>query len=411
MSHKIYPGRFSQIELHWLCLSLIPMMNGQNLLTGQSSASAPVFRQEIVTAFEAGEPIKTLPCSVAPQKPLLGLDLAYHSGYLITIPTMEMAISRNRMGVIFRVISKEQPGRPTYFGDHIVVPPLDENAPGTVEVAGEVLLGEGSYHLDLVVYDSVDRFCSASWDVTAALPESDKPITLALPSGAVDARRHLFAVETAVPKGVDTLKVKVLANFVPRSKSSGAMPDIDQEALVSILRALGRDPKVGSISLVAFDLYEERIIYRQDSVTRLDFPSLGKALATMNPGTVAVEQLANRNSSGEFLADLIDTELGVDQIRPDAVVFIGPKAFIEGKVPMDHIPHSGSDATPVFYLNYVHNPQETPWRDTIGNVVKRLRGLEFNVTRPRDIWNALSVVISRAAASRSALRFGRPVVH
>ena len=46
-------------------------------------------------------------------------------------------------------------------------------------------------------------------------------------------------------------------------------------------------------------------------------------------------------------------------------------------------------------MNYNLLPQQNPWRDPIGNVVKRLRGYEYTITRPRDLWTSWSDIMSR----------------
>jgi hypothetical protein len=46
-------------------------------------------------------------------------------------------------------------------------------------------------------------------------------------------------------------------------------------------------------------------------------------------------------------------------------------------------------------MNYNLSPQQNPWRDPIGNVVKRLRGFEYTITRPRDLWTAWTDIMAR----------------
>jgi hypothetical protein len=46
-------------------------------------------------------------------------------------------------------------------------------------------------------------------------------------------------------------------------------------------------------------------------------------------------------------------------------------------------------------MNYNLNPVQSPWRDAIGDVVKRLRGFEYTISRPQDLWNAWSEIMSR----------------
>ncbi|HYZ85505.1 MAG TPA: acetyltransferase, partial [Bryobacteraceae bacterium] len=50
---------------------------------------------------------------------------------------------------------------------------------------------------------------------------------------------------------------------------------------------------------------------------------------------------------------------------------------------------------PVFYMNYNLYPQAVPWNDTISKAVKILKGTEFTITRPRDLWFAVTEMVSR----------------
>jgi len=41
------------------------------------------------------------------------------------------------------------------------------------------------------------------------------------------------------------------------------------------------------------------------------------------------------------------------------------------------------------------NPVANPWRDAIGAAVKTLKGAEFTISRPRDLFYAWSEIIGR----------------
>jgi hypothetical protein len=49
----------------------------------------------------------------------------------------------------------------------------------------------------------------------------------------------------------------------------------------------------------------------------------------------------------------------------------------------------------VFYMNYNVNPTANPWRDAIGTAVKALKGAEFTISRPRDLFFVWSEIIGR----------------
>lgn len=52
-------------------------------------------------------------------------------------------------------------------------------------------------------------------------------------------------------------------------------------------------------------------------------------------------------------------------------------------------------------MNYNLYPQANPWRDAIGHMVKALKGYEYTISRPRDMWIAVSDAVSRIVKSRN----------
>ena len=88
----------------------------------------------------------------------------------------------------------------------------------------------------------------------------------------------------------------------------------------------------------------------------------------------------------------------------DPVIFASPKVMLDANVPQDSLKLLGEVDYPVFYMNYNLNPQANPWRDAIGNAVKKLKGFEYTITRPRDLGNAWTEIMSRIVKSRLGRR-------
>ena len=42
----------------------------------------------------------------------------------------------------------------------------------------------------------------------------------------------------------------------------------------------------------------------------------------------------------------------------------------------------------------------TSWRDAIGSAVKRLKGYEYTISRPRDLWYAWAEIMSKIVKIR-----------
>ena len=346
--------------------------------------------------LEAQEVRKDLPCTVTVNKPTLGFDLKYHTGYDVSVPLKELAGSDNQLTMVFRVIADGHPNDPIYFSQHIPVPAIDEDAGGPAYLNGTFDVGEGKYHVDWLMRDRAERVCSFYWDVEASLPAKDKQMALDIPALAVRPQEtEPFKPEAPVVRQQDEpLNVKVVVNFAPQDSSSATLQPVDTNALVSILRNISREPRIVKFSVIAYNMQQQRVIYRQEGVSQIDFPALGKAITSLNLGTVDLKKLSQKHGDSEFLSNLITKELK-DEKPPDAVIFAGPKVTTEDGISQDTLKQLGDVKVPVFYMNYNLNPQVNPWRDAIGNTVRYLKGLEFTITRPRDLFFSWTEIMGR----------------
>jgi hypothetical protein len=101
---------------------------------------------------------------------------------------------------------------------------------------------------------------------------------------------------------------------------------------------------------------------------------------------VDYRKLSEKYSENDFLTRLIQDELANGST--DALIFAGPKVMLDGPAPAESFKEMAAVPFPVFYMNYNLTPNQNPWRDSIGNVVKRLRGYEYTISRPRDLWTS-----------------------
>ncbi len=77
--------------------------------------------------------------------------------------------------------------------------------------------------------------------------------------------------------------------------------------------------------------------------------------------------------------------------------------MLDDGLPPETIKQLADVKFPVFYMNYNLNPQLNPWRDAIGTAVKALKGVEFTIARPRDLFFSWSDIMGRIVKSK----FGR----
>ena len=377
---------------------LCPSACAQNLMHAVSPRGSVQLLSSDAAVLDVEDVKKDLPCTATQIKPVLGFDLRFHTGYDIVLPLKEVAGSGDVLTILIKVTPDEAKDSPVYFSQHYNVPEIEEDAKGDAYLQGGFDIGEGSYHLSFMMRDRLERVCSQNWDITATLPPKDQSIRTAIAPKTIEAsEREFFRDEPPVTRIAmdDSLKVKILLNFSPQRSSAAAMQPVDTSALVSILRNISREPRINRFSLVAFNMNDQKVVYRQDDGDKIDFPGLGKALATLKLGMVDYKKLADKHSETDFLSKLIQDELG--QRNADAVIFAGPKVMLDEPLPTDSFKEIAAAPFPVFYMNYILTPNQTPWRDSIGTVVKRMRGVEYTISRPRDLWNAWSDIMGKLA--------------
>jgi len=389
-----------------LCASVLVCAahaSGQTALQASNGHRAVHLLESDSAVLETEDVKKDLPCTVTQVKPQLGFDLRFHAGYDITVPLREISGDGNLLTILFKVTSDTAKDSPIYFSQRYNVPDIDNDARGDAYLEGGFDVGEGSYHVSWMMRDRMERVCSSNWDVTASLQGKDQGMKLAIGSNAVESsEREFFKPEPPVTRVAnDTpLRVKVLINFAPQVSAASAMQPIDTSALVSILRNISREPRICKFSVVAFNMNDQRVVYRQDDSDGIDFPALGKALGSLKLGMVDFRKLSEKYSENDFLTKLIQDEVGHQSA--DAVIFAGPKVMLDGPPPVDNLKDMTGVTSPVFYMNYNLTPNQNPWRDSIGTVVKRMRGYEYTISRPRDLWTAWNDIMGHIVVGHVA---------
>ena len=116
-----------------------------------------------------------------------------------------------------------------------------------------------------------------------------------------------------------------------------------------------------------------------------------------------LKHLTQKHGDTEFLAGLMTQELTTGPEHPDAVIFAGPKVMLDDAIPPETLKQLSDVKEPVFYMNYNLNPQANPWRDAIGNTVRYLKGVEYTISRPRDLFFSWTEIVARIVKSK----FGR----
>ncbi len=351
-----------------------------------------------LAVLESAENRTDLPCQVTPQKPELAFDLRFHAAYRVAIPLKELWGDGDMLRILLRVSPLDRKDNEIYLVDRFSVPPIEEDAKGEAALPGGFVLGPGHYKVDWLMRDRSERVCAAHWEVEAKLDEHTRDLPLTMPANTVAQRpQEPFSEQPPVERvpADKQLYVKILVNFSPTDPREATLKPWDVDAIVSILRGVTREPQIGRFSLAAFNMQEERVIYREDHVERIDFPALGEAVQAIKLGRVDYRRLQDPQSSTKFLAGLLAEHLGPQNPAPDAIIIAGPKLMLEKRISPEVLKQAGRANCPIFYLNYNFNPRTNPWRDAIGSALRVYRGLEYSITLPRDLGTALTDMMFR----------------
>jgi hypothetical protein len=167
----------------------------------------------------------------------------------------------------------------------------------------------------------------------------------------------------------------------------------ESDALLSILRGILREPRIGEISITAFNLQQRQVIFEQENIRQVNFASLKKAIGSLALGTVTVSQLAEKDAEAKFLIRLAAER--AERKHSDVLIFVGNKTIDEAGMTRDLLKQLGDARRPVFYLTHLPTPGSDPWRDLIGSAVRYWRGREFTISRPVDLVSAWSKIMSQ----------------
>lgn len=198
------------------------------------------------------------------------------------------------------------------------------------------------------------------------------------------------------------LYVKIFLNLSP-PKAGGVLSTADAGALFSILSGLAREPNIGRVSLVAFNLRGQKVVYQQEEANKIDFSALTNALWSPAGSTIDYRFLQDRLSETHFVAKLLTDQLGAQTQSPDAIIIVGPKVTLDRKVPLESLRAGGVAMCPIFYLNYNPNPVDELWDDTIGSALKAYKqALSYNIQLPHDLGVEMKKMLSRIVKARTS---------
>jgi hypothetical protein len=184
-------------------------------------------------------------------------------------------------------------------------------------------------------------------------------------------------------------------SFSGRSPKAAALEPNSVSVLSEMLGNIARDPAIGPIRVVAFNVHTRKVIYREGPRRDIDFDGLRASLSQLRLGTIDVSELLHPPVAEEtFIEALVREE--ASRCSCSAVIVAGVRLQSDYSERSKHIIPTGN-GPPVFYLQYSAYGRDPSRRDSVARVVKKLGGNTFAIAKPQDFaraWNRILAGLS-----------------
>jgi hypothetical protein len=346
---------------------------------------------EALAALDAQRDSPELSCDIHPSGPRLNYDFRFQGGFDIALPLKHYAGPGNTFQVFVRV-APLAPARPPVFLEQAVdLPDVPKRNRAELEMSGGYYLGDGKYAIDLAVVDQQGRVCRKHWRMETKRSGAERGVPLALAPGTVAPFTFETWKRNRIDAGGRPLRVSVFLHAIPLSRRTVSMRMSDQEVLLGSLASLRAQMPGAQLKVVAFNLDQQREIFRDAAFEEDGWDNLLEALEKQQLGTVSYQTLQHREGHLDFLNKLIGDEIG-SQEPADAVIFLGPTARQSGKplFPTARTPGLGPQ---FFYFEY--KPYwfgNSDFSDVVYRAIRALSGKTFRIHSPSEFATAVQAL-------------------
>jgi hypothetical protein len=221
------------------------------------------------------------------------------------------------------------------------------------EVGGGYLLGEGRYTTEVTLFDETGRVFRATWQSTAERGRDSRRVKVNLPPNTV-AQFSLFRhatsdVTSAAPRAPAVERLTVLLDAAPATPRQSRLQAADAVKLLDAISSVVEQIPARNVRVVAFNLDQQKEIFRQDGFGPAGFEQLGGALFALQLATVDVTVLRNPGGAARLLTSLVQQEIDAPQ-RADLVLFLGPHLNSRLKLPPDVVARPAAESPGFFYI-------------------------------------------------------------
>ncbi len=343
---------------------------------------------------------KSLKCVIEEWKPMLDFAFRIETGY--TVLCRVGIFDGKKATVVTYVRITPQGKAPALFGSAYHVPEISpemrrllgkdpRKLKNEIGMSGAVGVGEGDYSVEVLVTDDQERSCRKSWKIHVGPSHSQRDMTMAIRPLTVESLDRA-AWPIATPQQHGGIRLSILLDAAPINPYQSRLRAWDREFLLECIYSLLRQTPYKSVRLTAFNLEQQREVFRSGEFDSAAFIALSQSLREIETTSVSVEALKKRNSP-EFLSALANRELTAIGTS-DAVVFLGPNGRMDIKMKTELLTEKKQDSPPFFYFEYFPWPG-SPFPGAIQRLMKAAGGKTFQFHSPAELDQAIQKMLTQ----------------
>jgi hypothetical protein len=361
-------------------------------------ACAPCASQVIVSParlrpglaiFERQPGEAELRCDVTPIRPTLNYSFRFQAGYRLETPAAQFTGKGHAWAIVIRITARAGDRKPVYLVAGQRLPEVP-NSRLSLHSGGGYLLGEGQYDVAWVMQDERGRVCRKTWPVDVHLSHSERSVKVAMPRDTVwDFSLRGARLLPSTDEDMAAVRLTVLLNAAPLQPRRTHLRTGDIGTLLSAVTSLLERTRVRQVRLVAFNLEQQKELYRNPDFMLRNMPDVAQAMNAIDLNTVDFEVLKNRHGTVDLLTTLLNQELH-ESPPSDLVLCIGPMSRYIDRVPsgvFERSPEGGPR-----FLNFELLPGSfavSTLPDVIRNAMSRLGGKTVLIRTPGDFAKAI----------------------
>jgi len=291
--------------------------SAQSLLSDETCAKLAAFLPQAHAA--------RLDATIAAVKPEITYAFRFYAGYSVAIPVKQFTASPASVAVLARVVPRDGSHSPVCFSQTESFEPRSSMAAARdLLMEGGFFLGAGSYAMDVAVADPQGRLYRKHIVLTAAARGSRRHIHFDLAPGVIQPIPRMSW--TPHPHAASSLprQLTVLFHAASLYGSRTSLEITDLAQLLGSLSTVLSDSNFDQIRIVAFNIDQQRELFRQDS---LDVPGFQKMIETLLPLRLWTVSAASLHPETPVLDALLRAELSASQGPARTVLLLGPPVY------------------------------------------------------------------------------------